>query len=70
MRKHVFRFPVTMEGFWKIQLFRGRLSEKVNATIPKGIVGGFDFTVLQRNLKNGTRGHGLMYESAKGKQQN
>ena len=34
-----------------IQLFRGRLSEKVNATIPKGIVGGFEFTVLQRNLK-------------------
>ena len=28
-----------------------RLSEKVQATIPKGIVGGFKFTVLQRNLK-------------------
>ena len=24
-----------------IQLFRGRLSEKVHATIPNGIVGGF-----------------------------
>ena len=34
-----------------IQLFRERLSEKVNATIPKGIVGGFEFSVLQRNLK-------------------
>ena len=34
-----------------IQLFRKRLSEKVHATIPKGIVGGFEFTVLQRNLK-------------------
>ena len=34
-----------------IQLFRERLSEKVHATIPKGIVGGFKFTVLQRNLK-------------------
>ena len=34
-----------------IQLFRERLSEKVRATIPKGIVGGFEFTVLQRNLK-------------------
>ena len=34
-----------------IQLFRERLSEKVHATIPKGIVGGFEFTVLQRNLK-------------------
>ena len=31
-----------------IQLFRERLSEKVHATIPKGIVGGFEFTVLQR----------------------
>ena len=34
-----------------IQLFRERLSEKVHATIPKGIVGGFEFTVVQRNLK-------------------
>ena len=34
-----------------IQLFRERLSEKAHATIPKGIVGGFEFTVLQRNLK-------------------
>ena len=34
-----------------IQLFRERLSEKVHATIPKGIVGGFEFTVLQGNLK-------------------
>ena len=32
-------------------LFRERLSEKVHATIPKGIVVGFEFTVLQRNLK-------------------
>ena len=31
--------------------FRERLSEKVHATIPKGIVGGFEFTVLQRTLK-------------------
>ena len=30
----------------QIQLFRERLSEKVHATIPKGIVGGFKFTVL------------------------
>ena len=28
-----------------IQLFRERLSEKVHATIPKGIVGSFKFTV-------------------------
>ena len=34
-----------------IQLFRERLSEKVHATIPKGIVGGLEFSVLQRNLK-------------------
>ena len=34
-----------------IQLFRERLKEKVHATIPKGIVGGFEFTVLQKNLK-------------------
>ena len=34
-----------------IQLFLERLSEKVHLTIPKGIVGGFEFTVLQRNLK-------------------
>ena len=33
------------------QLFRERLSEKVHATIPKGIVGGFGFTVLQRNFE-------------------
>ena len=37
--------------FLLIQLFRARLSEKVHATIPKGIVGGFEFFVLQRNLK-------------------
>ena len=34
-----------------LQLFRERLSEKVHATILKGIVGGFKFSVLQRNLK-------------------
>ena len=54
-----------------LQLFRERLSEKVHATIPKGIVGGFEFTVLQRNSswKNGKRGHGRMFVRAKGKQQ-
>ena len=36
---------------FRIQLFRKRLSEKVHATILKGIMGGFEFTVLQRNLK-------------------
>ena len=38
-------------GVQHIQLFREMLSEKVHATSPKGIVGGFEFTVLQRNLK-------------------
>ena len=34
-----------------VQLFRERLSEKVHVTIPIGIVGAFEFTVLQGNLK-------------------
>ena len=34
-----------------IQLFREKLSEEVHATIAKGIVGDFEFTVLQRSLK-------------------
>ena len=38
-------------GSWSIQLFRERLLEKVHATIPKGIVGGFEFTVLRRNVQ-------------------
>ena len=37
--------------FLYIQLFRERLSEKVHMTIPKGIVDGFEFSVLQRNVK-------------------
>ena len=36
-----------------IQLFRERLSDKVHTTTPKGIVGGFEFTVFQRNLEEG-----------------
>ena len=38
-----------------IQLFRKRLSEKVQATIPKGIVGGFEITVLYRNFERMAR---------------
>ena len=34
-----------------IHLFRERLPEKVLVTIPKGIMGGFEWTVLQRNLE-------------------
>ena len=36
-----------------IQLFRERLSSKVHATIPQSNVGGFEFTVPQRNFKEG-----------------
>ena len=39
--------------------------EKVHATIPKGIVRGFEFTVLQKKLKNSTSNHGCMFGSAK-----
>ena len=41
--------PVFMSVY--IQVFRERLSEKVDATTPKGIVGSFECPVLQRNLK-------------------
>ena len=41
--------PGEEEVYSPIQLFRERLSEKVHATISKGI--GFKFTVLQRNLQ-------------------
>ena len=37
--------------YLSIQLFQERLSEKVHATIPKGIVGDFEFTIFQRNFK-------------------
>ena len=41
--------------FWSGQLFtaisRNVVGKNVHATIPKGIVGGFEFTVFQRNLK-------------------
>ena len=38
-------------GLLLLTLFQERLSKKVHATITKVIVGGFDCTVLQRNLK-------------------
>ena len=44
------KFPFLLETLENIQLFRERLSDKVHATTPKGIVGGFEFTVFQRNL--------------------
>ena len=37
---------MTIRTLSSMQLFRERLSEKVHPTIPKGIVGGFEFTVL------------------------
>ena len=43
--------PSCCDALNGIQLFRERLSEKAHATVPKGIVGGFEFSVLQRNLK-------------------
>ena len=54
-----------------IQLFRERLSEKVHATIPKGIVGGFlkIHCPLKKFERIGTKGHGNVFASAQGKQQ-
>ena len=45
----IFRPGIVSSCF--IQLFRARLSDKVHATNPKGIVGGFEFAVFQRNFK-------------------
>ena len=45
------RFRVLRFRNYRIRPFRERLSDKVHATTPKGIVGGFEFTVFQRNLK-------------------
>ena len=53
----------------RVHLFRERLSEKVHATIPKGILGGFEFTVPQKNLKEWHEKAGRMFASAKRKQQ-
>ena len=53
-----------------IQLFRERLSEKVHATIPKGIVSGFEFTFFPKKFERiGTKGHENVFASATGKQQ-
>ena len=48
------------DTLWQIQLFWERLSEKVHATILKGIVGDFKCTVFQRNLKE-SYGRPLIY---------
>ena len=42
------------EGFtrsYKYTAISIKVRKKVHATMPKGIVGGFEFTVLQRNLR-------------------
>ena len=52
--KHALNSLVRL-SYRRLQLFRKRLSEKVHATIPKGIVGGFDITVLQRNFERMAR---------------
>ena len=44
-------WPGAPEKQKKKQLFRERLTQKVHATVPKGIVGGFEFAFLQRKLK-------------------
>ena len=66
-------FTDKIKTYWQtlllIQLFRERLLEKVHATIPKGIVSGFEFTVLQRNLKEWHERQRRMFPNAKGKQQ-
>ena len=48
---YVYDFHSHLCGASYIQLFREMLSEKVHATISKGIGGGFEFSVFQRNLK-------------------
>ena len=40
-----------MRFSYNIQLFRERLSEEVYATILKGIVVGFEFTILQKKFE-------------------
>ena len=54
----------------EIQLFRERLSGKVLATILKDIAGGFEFSFFSKKfVRIGTKGHGNVFASAKGKQQ-
>ena len=55
----------TIKLFYKLTAISERLSEKVHATILKGIVCGLEFTVLQRSLKEITKGHGRTFASAK-----
>ena len=61
-----FSHHVKFQSF--IQLFGERLSDKVHATTLKGIVGGLSALFFKEIWKNGSRGHGHMSVSAKGKQ--
>ena len=61
----IFKCALQASNLWvrsdiSIQLFWERLSEKVHATILKGIVGDFKCTVFQRNLKE-SYGRPLIY---------
>ena len=47
----LFRLLYSVGSWLNTQLFLERLSGKVHATIPEGIVGGFELTVLQRNVR-------------------
>ena len=63
-------FLKSLSSSLHIQLFRERLSGKVHATILKGIVGGFEFFFFSKKFERiGTKGHGNVFASAKGKQQ-
>ena len=44
------QWPIARIRYTYIPLFRERLWDKVHATTPKGIVGGLESTVFQRNL--------------------
>ena len=67
-RKRNFNVPLAKTKRLKntFTAISGKVVGKVHATNPKGIVGGFELTVVQ---KKGTRGHGRMFASAQGKQQ-
>ena len=65
----VYRDRGLLSWAYCILLFRKRLSEKVHTTIPKGIVDGFEITVLHRNLKEWHERPWTMFPSAKAKQQ-
>ena len=44
-------YGIFLSGQLFTVISRNVVGKKVHVTIPKGIVGGFEFTVFQRNLK-------------------